>query len=170
VARRGRRRGHKVAPAPGPYVPSLPMLGTTWYERGPAYWRRRVGLSLLVLCGLALDLLLVGSFLAGFWQDARTGAAVTAVVIVVFGIVAGVWTWRRAGRIDRPTGVGARDARLAARMGATTGILARAGSVVSSLVLVVLAILLVGPFVAAWLRTFDRELYVERRARATLGR
>jgi hypothetical protein len=146
------------------------MLGTTWQDRGPAYWRRRVGLSVLMLAVLALDVLLVGSFLVGFWQGARTGAIVVGTVIVLFGIVAGVLTWRRAGRIDQAGGVSGRDARLAGRVGATTGTLARAGSGLGALVLVVLSIVLVGPIVALVLRTFDRELYVERRAKATLNR
>ncbi|MGW4975503.1 hypothetical protein [Streptomyces mirabilis] len=44
------------------WIPSLPGLGTTWYERGARYWLRRA-------CGAVLPALLayaVGWFLAAF--------------------------------------------------------------------------------------------------------
>lgn len=169
MARRGRRRGHKVAAAPGPYVPSLPLLGTTWYERGRAYWWRRVRASLAMFAILAIDLFLVGLSLNAIRDESRTGFVVVTVVVGVLGVVTGVLTWRRAGRIDTTGRVSSSDARLAGRTGAVLGTTARAGSVLSGLVLFVGSLILVGPLVALFVRGFDRELYVERKARATLG-
>src|SRR6185437_13358923 len=89
-------------------------------------------------------------------------------VFAVIDVVTGVLAWRRAGRISdqrvRPA-----DARLAGQAGALLGIGARSGSPLAGLVLVVGGLLIVGPLVALFLRTFDRELYVERQAKARLG-
>jgi len=77
----------------GGVVP-VPFLGTTWQERGAAYWRRRIAAVVLFV----LLTLFVGSIAAGFTVAILTGtghgplAVVLAVVYdltAVLGFIAG---------------------------------------------------------------------------------
>jgi hypothetical protein len=51
---------------PGIDIQKLPVLGTSWYERGADYWVRRVWLFLLMALVVTLTSLLVGLALAQF--------------------------------------------------------------------------------------------------------
>ncbi|GAV45267.1 hypothetical protein [Streptomyces acidiscabies] len=71
--------------------PSIPGLGTTWYDRGPSYWLRRLGTAVLFLTVLALLCLAALSLYRGFrtllppparepWDWAQLPLAVLAAV------------------------------------------------------------------------------------------
>jgi len=179
-----KRRGQSVVAAPwGPpdkrpaYIESVSPLGTTWYDRGPAYWLRRMGATLLMLLVLGVQGLLIGGFLAAIYEDSRTGFAVVCGVLVVMSIITGVYGFRRSSpsRAEeeglarrRGTSVSAADARRAGLWGAGIGTAARAGSVLGSAVLVIGSCLTLGLMIALLIRSFGRELYAERAARAAL--
>jgi hypothetical protein len=71
-------------------IESLPIVGTTWYTGGPAYWLRRAGLSLLFLAlvaflawliGIALLVIVAGS--AGHAPDVVPGFIAGGIVVAV---------------------------------------------------------------------------------------
>ncbi|MFS4096738.1 hypothetical protein [Streptomyces sp. AF1A] len=76
-------------------IPSLPGLGTTWYERGPRYWLRRTLGAVLWLLVLAfccyVALVLYGSFRGALPPTVRT---VWDGVQVAASVVALAWGWR----------------------------------------------------------------------------
>jgi len=91
-------------------IPALPGLGLTWYDRGPPYWARRVGLSLMWLIVLAI----IGAFDSGLFsamrQSSRTGfdvfIAIDALLsagVVVWIAVRTVQRWNVAKPPTRPT-------------------------------------------------------------------
>src|SRR5689334_22377091 len=98
-------------------IESLPVIGTTWYERGPAYWVRRAGLALFFLALLALDVAIVASILAPMLQrdNQRAPGLFLLVVVVVVGTAMGVWVWRRDPYVD------SRSAQRAGRAGGAVG-------------------------------------------------
>lgn len=61
-------------------IPALPTLGDTWYDRGPRYWTRRAGVTLMWVVVLAL----IGSFdyglFSGIRHSSRTGFAVVLAI------------------------------------------------------------------------------------------
>ena len=131
MGRRGRRRAREAAGPVRPYIEPLPVVGTTWYERGPAYWWRRAGMSLALIVALACEVPLLVGFLSGIRDSSPTGFRVALVVVLVLGIATGVVTWvgssparalHRARRADPGL------ARRAAFLGAGLGGLARGGS------------------------------------------
>ncbi|WP_367320480.1 hypothetical protein [Streptomyces sp. HUAS ZL42] len=105
-------RASSEAPAPGAPVriPSLPGLGTTWYERGARYWLRRVLGAALWFAVLAffcyIALVLYGSFRDTLPPTART---VWDWAQALASCAAVVWGWRvqrrdhRAKLLDPPT-------------------------------------------------------------------
>src|SRR5438067_13890186 len=100
MGRRGRRRAREAAGPVRPYIEPLPVVGTTWYERGPAYWWRRAGMSLALIVAVACEVPLVVGFLSGIRDSSRTGFRVAVVVVLGLGVAAGVvaWVWRSGGR------------------------------------------------------------------------
>src|SRR5438309_11364393 len=90
MGRRGRRRAREAAGPVRPYIEPLPVVGTTWYERGPAYWWRRAGMSLALTVALACEVPLLVGFLSGIRDSSPTGFRVALVVVVVLWIETGV--------------------------------------------------------------------------------
>lgn len=158
-------------------VPSVPVLGTTWVRRGPAYWWRR----LLGVVGAALTaaviLAIVAAVLAGVYRTSRPLFAVGCGVLAVVMALTGWRTWRR--RTDDP--VTRRRDRRSFRLVVSVG----APAVVVLLLLAVLAttvfqavifVLLAGfagaaagPVLVLVARSLGREIPVERQARVALG-
>ncbi|HEV2377922.1 MAG TPA: hypothetical protein VGS19_37900 [Streptosporangiaceae bacterium] len=72
-------------------VPAIPVVGRTWYDRGPRYWVRRAGLALM----WALLLTLIGASDAGFYgavrHSSRTGFVVLLVINVALAVAAVVY-------------------------------------------------------------------------------
>jgi hypothetical protein len=175
MARRGNRhRVRRTGPIP-PYIQPLPFLGTTWHERGPAYWRRRVGLSALLLLAVAVNLAILGGVLAAARESSRVGFTVACAVVAVLAAITGWLTWRRTSPARAESGAygpyraTGGDARRAASYGAGLGTLARSGSAVGGLLLTVGGLVVAGPLIVMLVRSLDRYLYVERAARARLA-
>jgi hypothetical protein len=74
----------------GGVVP-VPFLGTTWQQRGGAYWRRRVGAVALFLLLTAI----VGGIAAGFTVGIVKGAGPIAGVIYGLTLLPGIWVGAR---------------------------------------------------------------------------
>jgi hypothetical protein len=77
---------------PGLKIPRLPALGTTWYERGFAYWARRIGGLIVLTATGAIYLAIISGLVQaagppgppGFLAVLATEAVFTAVTGVVF--------------------------------------------------------------------------------------
>ncbi|MCX4422741.1 hypothetical protein ACIQWL_30440 [Streptomyces mirabilis] len=99
-------------------IPSLPGLGTTWYERGVRYWLRRVSGAVLWCAVLAFACYIALALYRSFRGDLPSGVRmVWDWAQVVVSCVALVWGWvvqRRGHRrdlLDPPTPSEARGRR-----------------------------------------------------------
>ncbi|MFG2852953.1 hypothetical protein ACGFZ9_20115 [Streptomyces mirabilis] len=99
-------------------IPSLPGLGTTWYERGVRYWLRRVSGVVLWFALLAFACYIALALHRSFRGDLPSGVRmVWDWAQVVVSCVALVWGWvvqRRGHRrdlLDPPTPSEARGRR-----------------------------------------------------------
>jgi hypothetical protein len=75
-------------------VPSLPGLGTTWYERGTRYWLRRASGAFVWLLAMALFCFAAVSMYSGFREQLPAGIRPVwdwVQVAASFGTV--VWGW-----------------------------------------------------------------------------
>jgi hypothetical protein len=154
-------------------VASLPWLGRTWQARGAAYWWRRAGASLTLLFALAVDVGFIAAILMGIRQNSVAGFRILSVVLTVVGVGTAIPTWMRTSpsRIEaEPRNASGRTGgRTAAGGGVGLGTLARAGSPLATLLLFALVVFTAGPILVLFLRSFGREMAVERRERAKLG-
>ena len=112
------------------YVQPLPGLGTTWVDRGSAYWLRRVGLALMWAVVVTLVTIIVIGFLSAIRGSSQTGFyAVLAVevawslAIIGWFIVGTARRWNDPAPPRRLTG----RSRRAGQGGAGLGVLARSG-------------------------------------------
>ncbi|MFF7335115.1 hypothetical protein [Streptomyces sp. NPDC008150] len=83
-------------------VPVLPRLGTTWYDRGPRYWLRRVWSGVVLVLVVAAFCFFAVELYRGFteqWPSALRTAWNT--VQVVGGCGALVWGWVKQRREHR---------------------------------------------------------------------
>ncbi|MGW4137076.1 hypothetical protein ACWELV_09795 [Streptomyces mirabilis] len=134
-------------------IPSLPGLGTTWYERGVRYWLRRVSGAVLWFAVLAFACYIALALHRSFRGDLPSGVRmVWDWAQVVVSCVALVWGWvvqRRGHRrdlLDPPTPSEARGRRRD-RTGRSTG-LALAGRILFLIAAPVLPALLA--YVVGW--------------------
>lgn len=110
---------------PGVTVHALPLLGTSWYERGFIYWSRRIGIGIIFL----LLLFAYPAMIEGALQAiSNPGTALydgLAAGEVVFTIVTAVLLFRRMWR-NSINGKGAtrREAARGGRAGAGLGVAA----------------------------------------------
>src|SRR5579859_2237356 len=147
--------------------PSVPWIGTTWIERGPRYWWRRVTLAAVRLALVSLGM--VGLAVlprAGDTPDTRLGRAVLLAVASVGGPLAGLWLWHRldSAAARRPP---VRHPRHPAPPGPGLGLLAGAGVPAAAAVLLLLAATLSSAlFVVLFLRSLGGRLPEEGRAAA----
>jgi hypothetical protein len=148
------------------WIEPLPWFGTTWYQRGPAYWWRRVAVSLVLLLSVAILVPFVYSALAAISTWGQIAVVITLAVMVSTGVWTAVWMWRHWWT-DVPT-PSRRAVRAAAGGGAAVGVLARAGSVVGAAFLLIGALTLVVPMVVLFLFSLGPQLPPERRARQRL--
>lgn len=127
----------------GGVVP-VPFLGTTWQQRGGAYWRRRVGAVALFLLLTAI----VGGIAAGFTVGIVKGAGPIAGAIYGLTLLPGIWVGaRQVGRAPL-------NARGAPRVAYPAGCLA-----------FVVAPFALGVCLAVLGAMFGRDFIGERRAR-----
>ncbi len=152
-------------------VEKVPMLGTTWYERGFRYWLRRFFMVVVAAGVLAL----VGALLAGFFgairQSSVTGFWIAVAIEIGYSlatigylVVRARRHWNDRTRV-RPKPVG----RVAGSAGAVIGTLARAGVFVGQFVLVVGSLLFAGLYVAMFIAMLTPETIWERPARLRMA-
>jgi hypothetical protein len=149
-------------------VNSVPWLGTTWYERGLAYWSRRLALTIFALGILALYTTIVALFLSGVYDSSGRHAWFYGLLAfeIVFSVISGGYFLYRMIRHPAITTVASLAAARRRPTGASgLGILARSGVVVAQLLIVLIAALTYGLWAAALVRSLSPSFPVERQAR-----
>jgi hypothetical protein len=151
-------------------IPALPGLGLTWYDRGPRYWARRIGMSLMWVIVLAI----IGGIDTGLFSaislSSRTGFDVFIAIDAALSAAALAWVAVRTVQRWNLTTLPGRAAPPNFRFGHGW-----AGQLLSSLaqlgywllVLVAAVALLVCPglFIALFLSSLLPETLSERRTR-----
>jgi phosphoglycerol transferase MdoB-like AlkP superfamily enzyme len=153
-------------------VESLPWVGTTWYERGPAYWARRLALTLFALGLLALFTTIVALFLGGVYDSSGRHAwfyGLLAFEIVFSVLTGGYFLYRMIRHPAFTTAAGLAAARRRPRGASGLGILARSGFVLGQLAIVLIAALTYGLWAAALVRSLSPSLPAEREARRRMA-
>jgi hypothetical protein len=157
---------------PGIDIQKLPVLGTSWYERGADYWVRRVWLFLLMALVVTLTSLLVGGFLIGIKGSSRTGFMVAlsveivwSLAIVVYGMIRTARQWNN---LDPPKPLSRRQ-RDAGAAGSVLGTLAMAGLALAQFVLVIGSVLFFGLYVMLLIYALLPEYPSEHKARLRLA-
>jgi hypothetical protein len=153
-------------------VEKIPWLGTTWYERGLAYWALRLALTLFAVVFLALFTAILVLFLQGVYQSSQRHAWFYGLLAfeIVFSLATGGYLTYRM--IKHPVTATTDDlaaARPRVRGAAGVGILARSGSVLAQLFIVLVAALSYGLWAAATMRSLSPVLPTERQARQRLA-
>jgi len=168
VTHRGPSPTHAGSVPLDPEIESLPLVGKTWYRRGPSYWFRRVLISLFFFVLAALDLALIASIIGSSLgtEQGRVGSAVVLVLLVVVGIATGRLMWGKLppGQYQRPS---SRSVWGSAGTGAAIGTLLRTGPLAGFFILFG-SIFTAGPLVVLFLRSFPSVTYGESEARDRL--
>ncbi len=158
---------------PGVDIEKLPVLGTTWYERGPDYWVRRIWLFLLMALVVTLVSLIVGGFLIGIKDSSHTGfvgalivEAAWSLVIVCYMMIKTAQRWND---LD-PARPLSRRQREAGAAGGALGALASAGIFIAQAVLVVASVLFFGLYISLLIYALLPEYPPEHKARLRLAR
>jgi hypothetical protein len=157
---------------PGLAIEKLPVLGTTWYERGPGYWVRRVWLFLLMALVVTLMSLLVGGFLLGIKGSSHTGFVWALIVEIAWSLVIiGYLMIRTAQRWNNlePARPLSRRQREAGAAGGALGVLATAGIFIAQAVLVIGSVLFFGLYVSLLIYALLPEWPPEHKARLRLA-
>jgi hypothetical protein len=158
---------------PGVEIEKLPVLGTTWYERGPRYWMRRFWLLMMMALVVTLTSLLVSGFLVGIKDSSRAGFIGAVIAEIVWSLVIIGWVMVRTVQRWNDPEPGrplSRRQRRAASAGSTIGVLARAGLVVGQAVLVIGSLLFFGLYVTLLIYALLPEYPPEHKARLRLAR
>jgi hypothetical protein len=170
-----RQRRYERSRQEGPHRIAVAPLGTTWYDRGFAYWLRRVWFVLMLVIALAV----IGAMVYGLVSAAAEtspGAAI-AVVTVIGGcaLASGIWLWLRS----TPAAIEARalqtdkaspgQLRAAGRLGGLLGAGGLAGVTAATAILVIGGSLVIGPVVVLLLRSLGQQLPQERAERVKLA-
>jgi hypothetical protein len=157
---------------PGTEVEKLPVLGTTWYERGPDYWVRRVWLFLLMALVVTLMSLIVGGFMLGIKGSSHTGFVGALIVEIVWSLVIIVYmmikTAQRWNSLE-PARPLSRRQREAGAAGGALGVLATAGIFIAQFVLVIGSVLFFGLYVSLLIYAVLPEWPPEHKARLRLA-
>jgi hypothetical protein len=155
-------------------IEKLPVIGTSWYERGAGYWVRRVWLFLIMALVVTLTSLLVGGFLVGIKDSSHTGFVVALIIEIVWSAaIIGYGMFRTARRwndLDPATPLSRRKQRQAGTAGSVLGTLARAGLVLGQVVLVLGSLLFFGLYVMLLIYALMPEYPQEHKARLRLAR
>ena len=158
---------------PGIDIEKLPVLGTSWYERGAGYFVRRIWLFLLMALVVTLTSLLVGGFLIGIKDSSHTGFLVALIVeivwslaVIVYGIIR---TARRWNDLDPVKPLSRRQRRDAGTAGSVLGTLARVGLTLGQAVLVIGSVLFFGLYVMLLIYALLPEYPPEHKARLRLA-
>jgi hypothetical protein len=164
---RSREEGHhRVAVAP---------LGTTWYDRGIAYWVRRVWFVLMLVIALAVIGAMVYGLVNAAWQTSSAAGIAVIAVIGSCALASGIWLWLRStpaaieARALGTDAVSPRQLRAAGRLSGLLGAGALAGLTAATAVLVIGGSLVIGPVVVLLLRSLGQQLPQERAERLKLA-
>jgi hypothetical protein len=148
-------------------IPALPSLGDTWYDRGPGYWARRVGLTLMWVVVLAAIASIDVGLFSGIRRSSPTGFAVFLAVDVALTIAllvyAAVGTARQWNTASLPGQV--RAGGFLSRAGAVRNGFARFLCRVAVLVVAVAFLFFPGFFVLLFLTSLMPQTPAERHAR-----
>ncbi|KAA0021155.1 hypothetical protein [Antrihabitans cavernicola] len=151
----------------GPPMPSIPVLGTTWYRRGFSYWVRRAGVSLFAVAWFALFVFFITEFLDGFTSE--MGARGRAITLTLAGCAI-AWSFftairaqirqKRARESGRTLALGdANKPEKGARaLGFGSGTAAYGGSPIAAGLLMLGALFAIGWFGVLMVATFRRHL------------
>jgi hypothetical protein len=152
-------------------IDKVPGLGDTWYERGVRYWLRRVGSVLLMALVLALVTAALSGFFGAIRESSVRGFYIALSVEIAYSLALMVWIFVQLARhwndprAARPKPV----SRQAGRAGAVLGTLARTGSFLGALILVVGSLLFLGLYVALLLLMLMPETAWERPVRLRMA-
>lgn len=174
--------GNYARPRVEPPIESLPILGTTWQQRGPAYWSRRALIFVAVLVGAASETLIVWSLLNVIARDGSKSIVFRAIILSIIAVISlsGFAYWLRWFlRVERRKRHGelaypeygpwtARRAREAGFFGGGIGGMARAGDSAAGAFLAVAAVITLGALPFLIIRTLQREYAYEHDARLRL--
>jgi hypothetical protein len=167
VGSRARRRLEQSAgtePAQA-YVPSLRIVGTTWQERGTAYWWRRFWYAVFLLLVVAVIAAAGAAALVGIWQASHGGFWVVLPLALAVVAVTGSLEWWQSTRRS-PSGSPAASYRWALPAALVIGLGFLFLPYGGWLVLALASVLLTGPVGAQFLHAcVDRELWPERERR-----
>jgi hypothetical protein len=153
-------------------IEKLSVLGTTWYERGPDYWVRRIWLFLLMLLVVVLMSLIVGGFMVGIKDSSHAGFVGALIVEIVWSLVIiGYIMIRTAQRWNNlePSRPLSRRQRDAGAAGGVIGVLATAGILIAQFVLVIGSVLFFGLYVSLLIFALLPEYPPEHKARLRLA-
>lgn len=152
-------------------IEKVPLVGTTWYERGFRYWLRRFLMAVVAAGVLAL----VGALLWGFFGAIRrssvTGFWIALAIEIGYSLATIAFLairtkkhWNDTERVaPRPVN------RAAGQAGAVLGTLARAGLFIGQLVLVIATLLFAGLYIALFIAMLMPETIWERAARLRMA-
>lgn len=172
LARRGEhaRFPPRAQLPPGVMIPRLPAVGTTWYERGFAYWVRRVAVTVLLAAILAAWTALIGAFVRASGPAGSPEFITVLTAEIIISLATGIWMfyrlWKHPSQAWR---TGWRPAQGTAAGAGTAGILVRAGSAIATVVFVIGVLLTYGLFLALFLRSLVPVQPTEREARRVLA-
>lgn len=151
-------------------IPRLPAVGTTWYERGFAYWVRRVAVTVLLAAILAAWTALIGAFVRASGPAGSPEFITVLTAEIIISLATGIWMfyrlWKHPSQAWR---TGWRPAQGTAAGAGTAGILVRAGSAIATVVFVIGVLLTYGLFLALFLRSLVPVQPTEREARRVLA-
>jgi len=155
---------------PGVVIPRLPAVGTTWYERGPAYWIRRVVMTLFLVGILAAWTAMIGTFVRASGPAGSPAFIGVLAGEVLFSLGSAAWLlnrfWRHTSQAWRRNWKPGRGAGLTA---GSIGILARAGSAIAVAFFGVGVLLTYGLWLALFITSLAPVSPTERDARRLLA-
>jgi hypothetical protein len=140
---------------PGIVIRKLPALGTTWYERGFAYWTRRAGMLIVLIATAAIYLAVISGVVRAAGPPGSPGFLAVLTTEAVFTVVTGVLIFRHAWRAGISGQIAnARAGRNRGAAGASAGLLAASAGTVGAFFIVLGAVLTAGgvlAIIAGWL-------------------
>lgn len=145
---------------PGTVIPKLPIIGTTWYERGPSYWARRAGATLFTAVMLAAWTAMVGAFVRASGPAGSPAFTSVLVAEIVFSLGTGAWLFHRMGQPESQRWMPSVR---------TVSIVTRVGSVILIVLWGIAVLLSYGLILALFLRSFAPVPPPERDARSRLA-
>jgi hypothetical protein len=155
---------------PGLKIPKLPALGTTWYERGFAYWTRRAGMLIAFTAAAAIYLAIISGLVQAAGPPGSPGFLAVLTTEAVFTAVTGVLIFRHAWRAGISGQIAnARTGRNRGAAGASIGLLAASAGTVGAFFIVIGAVLTAGGLLAVIALSVVPVLPIEQYARRQLA-